>query len=183
MFSYNGDVINSAQFRHNWCLFYLFINLAERKLRWSWSWRDDVTCSINLIWVNSLDVPACQIWWPLWCFMEDGDVNSYINSYTNTSVKVELTISIRHSKRFSKSAILIDNSEVPVKLDLGRKWKAIVKRHSLQANIINRRYCYYIISKVEHITDPLNDFRLVTFITQKRKGEENGVKLTLMYFS
>lgn len=43
----------------------------------------------------------------------NGDINCYISSYLDTSGKGKHTASIRHIKRFSKSGILIYNSEAP----------------------------------------------------------------------
>ena len=43
----------------------------------------------------------------------NGDINCYVSSYLDTLRKGKHTASIRHIKRFSKSGILIYNSEAP----------------------------------------------------------------------
>lgn len=43
----------------------------------------------------------------------NGDINCYVSSYLDTLGKGKHTASIRHIKRFSKSGILIYNSEAP----------------------------------------------------------------------
>ena len=62
----------------------------------------------------------------------------YINAYINASQKAELTTLVRHIKKFSKSGILISNSEVLDKA--GRKSRrtaqAILKRYAFHASAI-----------------------------------------------
>ena len=62
----------------------------------------------------------------------------------NTSQKTELTVPICHVQRFSKSGILIYNSEVPdtsgrkTRRTKRRRKKAIAKRYTFHKNAINK---------------------------------------------
>ena len=55
------------------------------------------------------------------------NVNPYINSYMNISEKVEPTARILYIERFSKSGILIDNSQVIEKSRRGKTMKSNCK--------------------------------------------------------